>query len=117
MRVSPVFSPSTCCGTVCRALDCVRATNPILNVQEHASGRIGVSSLPGHDLRHLATVSGEKTGLTRISHHPPVPSLRQNVGQRVGRGRGERAMRPGLLSVLEAEQNRSAANVTATVLH
>ena len=63
MRADRDFSPSTCCGTVGRALDCVRATNPILNVQEHAFGRIGVSSLPGHDLRHLATESGEKTGL------------------------------------------------------
>ncbi len=31
---SPHFSPATCCGTVCRALDCVRGTDPILNVQE-----------------------------------------------------------------------------------
>ncbi len=69
-RASPHFSPPTCYGTVCRALDCVRATNPILNVQEHASGRIGVSSLPGHDLRHLATVSGEKTGLVKVFLEP-----------------------------------------------
>ncbi len=60
---SPHFSPSTCCGTVGRALDCVRVTNPILNVQEHASGRIGASSLPGHDLRHLAGGVCEKCGL------------------------------------------------------
>ncbi len=26
-------SPSTCCGTVCRALDCVRADDPILNAE------------------------------------------------------------------------------------
>ena len=31
---SPHFSPSPCCGTVSRALDCVRADDPILNVQE-----------------------------------------------------------------------------------
>ncbi len=47
------------------------------------AGRIGVSSLPGHyrplggieggeHRRHLRAVSGEKTGLTRISHHPPA---------------------------------------------
>ncbi len=35
--------------------------------RKHASGRIADSSLPGHDLRRLATVSGEKRGLTRIS--------------------------------------------------
>ncbi len=48
-------------------LDCVRAGDPILNVQEHpplrGAGRITDSSLPGHDLRHLRAVSGEKCGL------------------------------------------------------
>ena len=34
VAVSPHFSPSTCYGTVCRALDCVRADDPILTVQE-----------------------------------------------------------------------------------
>ncbi len=29
-----ISSPSTCCGTVGRALDCVRADDPILTVQE-----------------------------------------------------------------------------------
>ncbi len=33
--------------------------------RKHSSGRIGVSSLPGHDLRHLATVSGEQRGRRR----------------------------------------------------
>ena len=35
--------------------------------RKHGSGRIGDSSLPGHDLRHLATVSGEKCGLYKAS--------------------------------------------------
>ena len=60
---SPHFSPASYYGAASRALDCVKATDSILNVQEHASGRIAVFSLPGHDLRHLVTESGEKCGL------------------------------------------------------
>ena len=61
----PVFLTETCCGTVrseCLALDCVSDTDPILTVQEHGSGRIGASSLPGHDLRHLATAPVRNAG-------------------------------------------------------
>ncbi len=50
--VKPAFLTATCYGTArpeCLALDCVRDTDPILTVQEHGSGRIGASSLPGHD--------------------------------------------------------------------
>ncbi len=33
LRTNPHFSPSPCCGTVGRALDCVRAGDPILNAE------------------------------------------------------------------------------------
>ncbi len=64
-----------------RALDCVRDTDPILTVQDHGSGRIGASFLPGHDAspwgdcggktqRHLATVSVRNAGSVVFPEEP-----------------------------------------------
>ncbi len=73
--------------------------------RKHSSGRIGVSSLPGHDLRHLATASGETCGfasdsvatIERIRRHsggiPEVSSLTGYSEMRISRLRSGRRWR------------------------